>query len=49
PGDYLVINVWTGWEKLEKYYCKLGDSPTYYAATILHPYYKLYYDNLWRW
>lgn len=48
PEDYLAINVRAGWKKLQKYYKKLDDSPAYYAATILHPYYKYYCDNSWR-
>jgi len=46
--DHLVINVRAGWKKLRKYYEKLDDSPAYYAATILHPYYKYYCDNSWK-
>jgi hypothetical protein len=30
-----------------EYYTKLDESPAYYAATILHPYYKHYCDKAW--
>lgn len=33
--------------KLSKYYLKLEDSPAYFAATSLHPYYKYYFVNSW--
>ncbi|KAI1522888.1 hypothetical protein PtrCC142_011668 [Pyrenophora tritici-repentis] len=33
--------------KAEEYYRKLDDSPVYYAATCLYPYYKYYCENLW--
>jgi len=36
-------------KKAEKYWLKLiTDSPAYYAATCLHPYYKHYCANKWR-
>jgi hypothetical protein len=33
--------------KANAYYTKLEESPVYYAAVILHPYYKYYCDNSW--
>ncbi|OCK76588.1 hypothetical protein K432DRAFT_306046, partial [Lepidopterella palustris CBS 459.81] len=45
---YLVINIKAAWKRLEKYYNTLDDSPAYYNATILYPYYKSYCDNAWR-
>jgi hypothetical protein len=34
---YFRLSVTTGWKKLNDYYTKLGDSPLYTAAIILHP------------
>lgn len=34
---YFRLSVTTGWKKLNDYYTKLGDSPLYSAAIILHP------------
>ncbi|KAI1675945.1 hypothetical protein L13192_02692 [Pyrenophora tritici-repentis] len=42
PEDHLHINLRNAWLKAEEYYSKLDDSPVYYAATCLYPYYKLY-------
>jgi hypothetical protein len=42
-----VINLHAAWAKANEYYTKLDDSPAYYAATILYPYYKYYYDRAW--
>jgi hypothetical protein len=47
PEDHLQINVTAAYAKLLKYYTLLADSPAYYAATILHPYYKYYFINSW--
>jgi hypothetical protein len=47
PEDHLEINVTAAHTKLSKYYAKLEDSPAYYGATILHPYYKYYFVNSW--
>ncbi|KAI1663169.1 Dimer-Tnp-hAT dimerization containing protein [Pyrenophora tritici-repentis] len=33
--------------KANNYYNKLDDSPVYYAAVCLHPYYKYYCENSW--
>lgn len=48
PEDHLGINVRAAWQKAQKYWEKLDDSPAYYASTILHPYYKFYCDRAWR-
>ena len=47
PEDHLAINLRAAWAKISEYYAKLDDSPAYYAATILHPYYKTYCDTVW--
>jgi hypothetical protein len=48
PEDHLAINVRIAWAKLRDYYEKLDEAPVYYAATCLHPAYKLYCDRAWR-
>ncbi|KAI1668043.1 Dimer-Tnp-hAT dimerization containing protein [Pyrenophora tritici-repentis] len=45
PEDHLATNLRAAWAKADDYYSKLDDSPAYYAATILHPYYKHYLDK----
>lgn len=47
PEDHLAINLRAAWRKADEYYNKLDDSPVYYAAVCLHPYYKHYCDNSW--
>jgi hypothetical protein len=47
PEDHLAINLRAAWAKASDYYTKLDDSPAYYAATILHPYYKPYCELAW--
>jgi hypothetical protein len=47
PKDHLAINLRAAWAKASEYYAKLDLSPVYYAATILHPYYKPYCDSAW--
>jgi hypothetical protein len=47
PEDHLIINLRAAWAKANKYYEKLDDSPAYYAAVCLDPYYKYYCDNSW--
>ena len=42
PKHHLAINLRAAWAKANNYYSKLDLSPAYYAATILHPYYKTY-------
>ncbi|KAI1522719.1 hypothetical protein PtrSN002B_012148, partial [Pyrenophora tritici-repentis] len=42
PEDHLPINLRAAWAKLNAYYTKLDESPAYFAATCLHPYYKNY-------
>jgi hypothetical protein len=48
PEDHLAINLKAAWVKLNNYYNRLDESPVYYAATALHPYYKSYCDRAWR-
>jgi hypothetical protein len=48
PEDHLAINLKAAWAKLNKFYQKLDESPVYYAACCLHPYYKQYCDRAWR-
>ncbi|KAF6781225.1 transposase-like protein, partial [Colletotrichum sojae] len=38
---YFRLSVTNGWTKLKNYYTKLGESPLYAAAIILHPKYGL--------
>ena len=47
PEDHLAINMRAAWAKASDYYAKLDLSPAYYAATILHPYYRSYCDKSW--
>ncbi|KAK5989279.1 Putative AC9 transposase-like protein [Cladobotryum mycophilum] len=35
--EYIRISVTTAWSKLNEYYIKLGESPLFAAAVILHP------------
>jgi hypothetical protein len=48
PKDHLAINLKAAWAKLNRYYQKLDESPVYYAACCLYPYYKQYCDRAWR-
>ncbi|KAG9375889.1 hypothetical protein A1F94_013633 [Pyrenophora tritici-repentis] len=48
PEDHLVINLRAAWHKLDRYYLLIDDSPAYYAACCLHPYYKSYCEKSWR-
>ena len=45
--DHLAINLRAAWLKANSYYHKLDESPAYYAACVLHPYYKRYCQNSW--
>jgi hypothetical protein len=47
PEDHLAINLRAAWAKASEYYAKIDLSPAYYAATILHPYYKPCCDSAW--
>jgi hypothetical protein len=47
PEDQLAINLRAAWRKANEYYSKLDDSPAYYTAVCLHPYYKHYCNNSW--
>ena len=46
--DHYAININRGWVKLNEYFSKLNDSPTYYAAVVLHPHLKRYCVNSWK-
>jgi hypothetical protein len=47
PEDHFAINLNTAWAKLNDYYEKLDDTPIYYTATLLHPYYATYCEKVW--
>jgi hypothetical protein len=47
PEDHLAINLRAAWAKANEYYAKLDLSLVYYAATVLHPYYKPYCESAW--
>jgi hypothetical protein len=47
PEDHILINSRAAWLKLKEYYSKLDNSPVYYMACCLHPYYKRYCDKAW--
>ena len=34
---YLRVSITNAWQKLNEYYIKLGESPLFSAAVILHP------------
>jgi hypothetical protein len=48
PENHLAINLRAAVNKLKKYYNKLDESPYYFIATLLHPYYKTYCEVSWR-
>jgi hypothetical protein len=39
PEDRLATNLKATWGKLNNYYSRLDESPVYYAAAALHPYF----------
>jgi hypothetical protein len=47
PKNHLAINLRVEWAKANKYYAKLDLSLVYYAATVLHLYYKPYCNSAW--
>ena len=47
PEDHLAINLRAAWAKASDYYSRLDESPAYYVAIILHPYYKTYCEAAW--
>jgi hypothetical protein len=47
PEDHIVINTKAAWAKLREHYKKLDNSPVYYMACCLHPYYKRYCNKAW--
>ena len=46
--DYFIINLNAAWVKLNDYYLKLDDTPVYYAAVLLYPYFKRFCQNAWK-
>jgi len=38
--DHFIINLNAAWVKLNDYYLKLNNTPVYYAAVLLYPYFK---------
>ncbi|KJZ68169.1 hypothetical protein HIM_12437 [Hirsutella minnesotensis 3608] len=48
-SEHFRININLGWEKLNKYYCRLDETPIYYAALALHPAFRWgYFENEWK-
>ncbi|KJZ71327.1 hypothetical protein HIM_09263 [Hirsutella minnesotensis 3608] len=46
--EHFRININLGWEKLDKYYQLLSDTPIYYAGLALHPAYRWkWFDQKW--
>jgi hypothetical protein len=47
--EHFRININLGWEKLNKYYCALDETPIYYTALALHPAFRWgYFENEWK-
>jgi hypothetical protein len=44
PEDHFAINLRAAWAKINDYYQKLDESPVYYTACCLYPYYRQYCD-----
>jgi len=45
----LATSINLAWSKLDKYYIKLDDSPTYYVALMLYSHYRLHhFDEFWK-
>ncbi|KAI8406084.1 hypothetical protein FOFC_13552 [Fusarium oxysporum] len=45
-AEHFRINVNLGWEKLNKYYSRLDETPIYYTALALHPAFRWgYFEN----
>ncbi|KAM3561796.1 hypothetical protein ARSEF4850_003029 [Beauveria asiatica] len=38
--EHFKVGINLAWEKLDKYYCKLDETPIYYAALAFHPAYR---------
>ncbi|KAI8399956.1 hypothetical protein FOFC_18775 [Fusarium oxysporum] len=48
-AEHFRINVNLGWEKLNKYYSRLDETPIYYTALALHPAFRWgYFENEWK-
>ena len=43
--DYFIINLNAAQVKLNDYYLKLNNTPVYYAAVLLYPYFKRFCQN----
>ncbi|PWI64137.1 hypothetical protein PCL_12103 [Purpureocillium lilacinum] len=47
--EHFRVNINLGWEKLNKYYSGLDETPIYYAALALHPAFRWgYFENEWK-
>ena len=44
--DYFIINLNAAQVKLNNYYLKLNNTPVYYAAVLLYPYFKHFRQNV---
>lgn len=45
---YIRSSINSGWKKLDEYYSKLGESPLFAAAVILHPRFGInWLENIW--
>ena len=48
-AKHFRININLGWEKLNKYYSRLDETPIYYTALALHPAFRWgYFENEWK-
>ncbi|KAM5358448.1 hypothetical protein ACJA88_015347 [Fusarium oxysporum] len=48
-AEHFRININLGWEKLNKYYSRLDETPIYYTALALHPAFRWgYFENEWK-
>ncbi|KAL9561234.1 hypothetical protein ACKAV7_014589 [Fusarium commune] len=48
-AEHFRININLGWEKLNKYYSRLDETPIYYTALVLHPAFRWgYFENEWK-
>ncbi|GKU08409.1 unnamed protein product [Fusarium langsethiae] len=48
-AEHFRININLGWEKLNRYYSRLDETPIYYTALALHPAFRWgYFENEWK-
>jgi hypothetical protein len=48
-AEHFRININLGWERLNKYYSRLDETPIYYTALALHPAFRWgYFENEWK-